>query len=138
MYLYMNLQMRFRKRKFGPILYFISICQVNIKFHQSPYTLAPFHNGGYKKWTALFVRHAYKNHVNGQDKNTNFSWTNVYKLKHAQRQLNLFYNSTPVHGYSILLHSGLNPAWHFWLSTRFSCLKMKSVENILGYIREQF
>ena len=34
---------------------------------------------------------------------------------------------------SILLHSGLNPAWHFWLSTRFSCcLKMKSVENILG------
>ena len=41
--------------------------------------------------------------------------------------------------YGILLHSGLNPAWHFWLSTRFSCcLKMKSVENILGYIREQF
>ena len=40
---------------------------------------------------------------------------------------------------SILLHSGLNPAWHFWLSTRLSCcLKMKSVENILGYIREQF
>ena len=39
----------------------------------------------------------------------------------------------------ILLHSGLNPAWHFWLSTRFSCcLKMKSVENISGYIREQF
>ena len=37
---------------------------------------------------------------------------------------------------SILLHNGLNPAWHFWLSTR--CLKMKSVENILGYIREQF
>ena len=40
---------------------------------------------------------------------------------------------------SILLHRGLNPAWHFWLSTRFSCcLKMKSVENILGYVREQF
>merc|ERR1711894_725262 len=40
---------------------------------------------------------------------------------------------------SILLHSGLNPARHFWLSTRFSCcLKMKSVENILGYIQEQF
>ena len=40
---------------------------------------------------------------------------------------------------SILLHSGLNPAWYFWLSTRFSCcLKMKSVENILGYIREEF
>ena len=40
---------------------------------------------------------------------------------------------------SILLQSGLNPAWYFWLSTRFSCcLKMKSVENILGYIREQF
>ena len=39
---------------------------------------------------------------------------------------------------SILLHSGLNPTWHFWLSTRFSyCLKMKSVENILGYIAEQ-
>ena len=40
---------------------------------------------------------------------------------------------------SILLHSGLNPAWHFWLSTRFSCcLKMKSVENILWCIGEQF
>ena len=40
---------------------------------------------------------------------------------------------------SILLHSGLNPAWHFWLSTRFSCcLKMKSVENILEYFLEQF
>ena len=40
------------------------------------------------------------------------------------------YNST-------LLHSCLNPDWHFWLSTRFSCcLKMKSAENILGYIRE--
>ena len=39
----------------------------------------------------------------------------------------------------ILLHSSLNPARHFWLSTRFSCcLKMKSVENISGYIREQF
>ena len=37
------------------------------------------------------------------------------------------------------MHSGLNPAWHFWLSTRFSCcLKMKLVENILGYIRDQF
>ena len=47
-------------------------------------------------------------------------------------------NKTKVNN-SILLHSGLNPAWHFWLSTRFSCcLKMKSVENILGYIREQF
>ena len=40
---------------------------------------------------------------------------------------------------SILLHSGLNPAWQFWLSTRLSCcLKMRSVENILGCIREQF
>ena len=40
---------------------------------------------------------------------------------------------------SILLRSGLYPAWLFWLSTRFSCcLKMKSVENIFGYIREQF
>ena len=40
---------------------------------------------------------------------------------------------TTLRGNSILLHSGLNPAWHFWLSTRFSCcLKMKSVENILG------
>ena len=38
---------------------------------------------------------------------------------------------------SILLHSGLNPTWHFWLSTRFCCcLKMISVENILGYIQE--
>ena len=45
----------------------------------------------------------------------------------------------PLCNNSILLHSGLNPAQHFWLSTRFSCcLKMKSVENILGYIREQF
>ena len=40
---------------------------------------------------------------------------------------------------SILLHSGLNPAWHFWLSTRFSCcLKLKPVENIFGYIPGQF
>ena len=39
---------------------------------------------------------------------------------------------------SFFLHSGLNLAWHFWLSTRFSCcLKMKSVENILGYIQPQ-
>ena len=39
---------------------------------------------------------------------------------------------------SILLHSGLNPAWHFCLSTIFSCcLKMKSVKNIFGYIWEQ-
>ena len=43
------------------------------------------------------------------------------------------------HRISILLDSGLNPAWHFWLSTIFSCcLKMKSVENILGYFLEQF
>jgi hypothetical protein len=36
-----------------------------------------------------------------------------------------------------LLHSGLNPAWHFWLSTRFSCfLKMKSVENNFTDFRE--
>ena len=42
-------------------------------------------------------------------------------------------------GNSILLHSGLNPACHLWFSTRLSCcLKMKSVENILGYVREQF
>ena len=75
------------KKRFGPV-YFISAymsVQANIKFHQSPYTLAPFHNSGYKKWTALLVRHAYKNQVHGQDKNTNFSWTNVYKIKHAQR-----------------------------------------------------
>ena len=40
---------------------------------------------------------------------------------------------------SILLHSGLYPAWHFLLWTRFSCcLKMKSVENILGYVQGQF
>ena len=33
----------------------------------------------------------------------------------------------------------MNPAWHFCLSTRFSCcLKMKSVVNILGYIWGQF
>ena len=38
-----------------------------------------------------------------------------------------------------LLHSGLNLAWHFWFINKiFFCLKMKSVENILGYIREQF
>ena len=42
-------------------------------------------------------------------------------------------------GTSIFLHGGLNPAWNFWLSSRFSCcLKMKSVENLLGYIRGQF
>ena len=43
--------------------------------------------------------------------------------------LNLtFYTNSDKH--SILLHRDLNPAWHFWLSTRFSCcLKMKSVEN---------
>ena len=39
----------------------------------------------------------------------------------------------------ILLHSGLNPAWHFWLSTRFPCcLKMKSVENIYGIFNDNF
>ena len=38
----------------------------------------------------------------------------------------------------ILLHSGLYPASDFWLSTIFSyCLKMKSVENMLGCIRGQ-
>ena len=43
--------------------------------------------------------------------------------------------SSPVRN-SILLRSGLNLAWLFWVSTRFSYfLKMKSVENILGYIR---
>jgi hypothetical protein len=36
---------------------------------------------------------------------------------------------------SILLHSGLNPAWHFWLSTRFFFLKMKSIEKILQIFR---
>ena len=42
-------------------------------------------------------------------------------------------------GDSILLHSGLNAASHFWFQIRYSCcLKMKSVENISGYIREQF
>ena len=46
---------------------------------------------------------------------------------------------TNMMGNSILLHSSLNPAWHFWLSTRFSCcLKMKSVLKILGYFLEQF
>ena len=41
--------------------------------------------------------------------------------------------------FSIFMHSDLNPAWHFLFSTRFPwCLKMKSVENILGYIRGQF
>ena len=39
---------------------------------------------------------------------------------------------------SILLHRCLNPAWHFLLSTQFPCLKIKSVEKILGYIQEQF
>ena len=39
---------------------------------------------------------------------------------------------------TVLLHSGLNPARDFWLSTIFSyCLKMKSVENMLGCIRGQ-
>ena len=35
---------------------------------------------------------------------------------------------------SIFLHSGLKTAWHFCLSTRFSCC----LKNILGYIRGQF
>lgn len=36
-----------------------------------------------------------------------------------------------------LLQSDLNPAWHFWFSTRFSwCLKMTIVEFILGYFRK--
>ena len=43
--------------------------------------------------------------------------------------------------FSILLHSGLNLAWHSWLSTRFSCcLKMKSIwehrENIWNCSRK--
>ena len=74
------------KNKIRTRFYFISrylSVQANIEFHQSPYTLAPFHNSGYKKWTALLVRHAYKNQVHGQDKNVKFSWTNVYKLNHA-------------------------------------------------------
>ena len=46
-----------------------------------------------------------------------------------------FVNLLHISNNSILLISGLNPAWHFWLTTPFSCcLKMKSVENILGYI----
>ena len=41
--------------------------------------------------------------------------------------------------YVHFLHSGLNTAWHFWFSTRFSCcLKIKSVENILRYFPGQF
>ena len=71
-----------------------------------------------------------------------FLW---HKLIFHLMQTHLDINkNTPWEGFSskynsILLHGGLNPAWHFWLSTRFSCcLKMKSVENILGYIWEQF
>ena len=38
----------------------------------------------------------------------------------------------------IMLHSGLNPAWHFWLSTRFSCsLRTKTVENISQSLKKQ-
>ena len=59
----------------------------------------------------------------------------ILKDKRFETHGNYDYNF----GLSILLPSGLNPAWHFWLSTRFSCcLKMKSIENILGYIQEQF
>ena len=33
----------------------------------------------------------------------------------------------------------IDPVRHFWLSTRFSyCLKMKPVQNVLGYIQDQF
>ena len=63
----------------------------------------------------------------------------ILQLKFIISELQLFQFFKIKDHNSILLHSGLNPAWHFWLSTRFSCcLKMKSVENILGYIREQF
>ena len=63
----------------------------------------------------------------------------TYRTK-TDKIVHIVHISTPTPGCnSILLHSGLNPAWNFWLSTRFSCcLKMKSVENILGYIWEQF
>ena len=38
---------------------------------------------------------------------------------------------------STLLHSGLNPAWYFWLSTKFSCCpKMISVEKKIKGIFE--
>ena len=61
------------------------------------------------------------------------------KVPRACKDLRLINNLSGFEENSILLHSGLNSAWHFLLSTRFSCcLKMKSVEDILGYIREQF
>ena len=60
----------------------------------------------------------------------------TYRTK-TDKIVHIVHISTPTPGCnSILLHSGLNPAWNFWLSTRFSCLEMKSVENILGYILE--
>ena len=67
------------------------------------------------------------------------SWKNSDRPECLIRIDNFGAISTCITVNSILLRSGLYPAWLFWLSTRFSCcLKMKSVENILGYIREQF
>ena len=56
----------------------------------------------------------------------------VFKL----HNLHLIYAKRTIH--STLMYSGLNLAWRFWLSTRFSCyLKIESVENILGNIQRQ-
>ena len=83
-----------------------------------------------------------KNFANSQPSASNFKSFSQsleqFCLTKGQNNFEMGGQSCQIHN-SILLHSGLNPAWHFWLSTRFSCcLKMKSVENILGYIREQF
>ena len=55
-----------------------------------------------------------------------YSWM-LDKIVRHPLQSNLGFRCTELKwNNSILLHSGLNPAWHFWLSTRFSCcLKMK-------------
>ena len=72
------------------------------------------------------------------------STTKIFlKSLHAKRMSFLFLSFvekfTFLWSNSILLYSGLNPAWNFWLSTRFFwCLKMKSAVNILGYIGGQF
>ena len=67
----------------------------------------------------------------------------IYNLHYLPMSCMFFYRGKTPHKWReesiILLHRGLNLAWHLWLSTRFSrCLKMKLVEICLGYIQGQF
>ena len=50
----------------------------------------------------------------------------VFKLMKVSTTLKSLF-----HENSILLHSGLNPAWHFWLSNKiFCCLKLRTFLGI--------